>query len=545
MEGQEIHAEFHNPISSRASHEDLGATPSGAARQATLWPGARFDGVFGLWYGKGPGVDRSGDVFKHANFAGTARHGGVLALAGDDHACKSSTVPHQSEHAFVAAMIPVLNPSNVQEFLDLGLYGWALSRFAGLWVGFKTIADTVDSSASVQVDPHRVDIRVPEIDLPEGGLGIRWPDPPMVQEERLMRHKLYAALAFARENRLDRTVWGAGADRAEDRRIGIVTTGKSYLDTRQALEDLGIPEERARAMGISIYKVAMPWPLEPQGVRAFAEGLDELIVIEEKRALIENQLKEQLYNWQADRRPVIVGKFDEERNWILPSTGELAPSQIAVVVGKRLLEKDRRHRDRLSACASWRKKGERRRWSPPQERSTASPGTGYLAGPTQHLVIRGCRGSRAAEGGTSAHILLVDLGWAAAPNVQFQMGAKAPPGDRPSSPSVEPAARGSLISGDGTHVLTPASWTVLALDCGPASNLTYKILYNDAVAMTGGQPGRDGTSSVPYDRQPSSRRRASSARSWVSTSGEVRHLSGLPHGTAGGASRRPRPRPAG
>ncbi|NNG03379.1 MAG: indolepyruvate ferredoxin oxidoreductase family protein, partial [Inquilinus sp.] len=290
-------------------NEDLGATAVWGSQQVGLWPGAKYDGVFGIWYGKGPGVDRSGDVFKHANFAGTAPHGGVLALAGDDHACKSSTVPHQSEHAFAAAMMPVLNPSNVQEVLDLGLYGWALSRFSGCWVGFKTIAETVDSSASVHVDPNRFQIVLPDdFEMPPGGLNIRWPDHPMVQEQRLMHDKVYAALAFCRANRLDRAIYAS-----PQRRFGIVTVGKSYLDVRQALQDLAIDEALAREIGLAVYKVAMPWPLEPSGVRTFAEGLDELIVVEEKRALIENQLKEQLYNWQADKRPVVVGKFDEQR----------------------------------------------------------------------------------------------------------------------------------------------------------------------------------------------------------------------------------------
>ncbi|HET8727126.1 MAG TPA: indolepyruvate ferredoxin oxidoreductase family protein, partial [Alphaproteobacteria bacterium] len=227
-------------------NEDLGATSVWGSQQVNMWPGAKYDGVFAMWYGKGPGVDRSGDVFKHANFAGTSRHGGVLALAGDDHACKSSTVPHQSEHAFIAAMMPVLNPSNLQELLDLGLYGWAMSRYSGCWVGFKTIAETVDSSASVEIGPERVRIVLPEdFELPPGGLNIRWPDAPMVQEERLMRHKLYAALAFARANRLDRVIYDA-----PEHRFGIVTVGKSYLDVRQALEELGIGEDLARGIGL-------------------------------------------------------------------------------------------------------------------------------------------------------------------------------------------------------------------------------------------------------------------------------------------------------
>ncbi len=314
-------------------NEEMAATAVWGSQQVGLWPGARHDGVFAIWYGKGPGADRSGDVFKHANFAGTARHGGVLALVGDDHLCKSSTLPHQSEQAFVAAMMPVLNPGNVQDMLDLGLHGWAMSRWSGCWVGFKCVGETADSSASVDIDPDRVRIVLPEdFAMPPGGLNIRWPDPPLQQEERLMRHKIRAALAYARTNRLDRAVLDG-----PNRRFGIVTVGKSTLDVRQALDELGIDAALAGQLGISVYKVAMPWPLEPSGVRAFAEGLDEILVVEEKRALVETQLKEQLYNWRSERRPAILGKHDERCEPLLPSHGELSPSRIAVAIGRRLL----------------------------------------------------------------------------------------------------------------------------------------------------------------------------------------------------------------
>ena len=223
-------------------NEDLAATAVWGTQQVGLFPGARHDGVFGMWYGKGPGVDRSGDVFKHANAAGTARHGGVLAVAGDDHACKSSTLAHQSEHAFIDAMIPVLNPAGVQEVLDLGLYGYAMSRFSGCWVALKAISETADSAAVVDVDPARVRIALPEdFALPPSGLSIRWPDPPLAQEARLHRHKVYAALAFARANRLDRIALDC-----ERPRLGIVATGKAWLDVRQALDDLHIDDDMAR-----------------------------------------------------------------------------------------------------------------------------------------------------------------------------------------------------------------------------------------------------------------------------------------------------------
>ncbi|HSD34096.1 MAG TPA: indolepyruvate ferredoxin oxidoreductase family protein, partial [Alphaproteobacteria bacterium] len=313
-------------------NEDLAATSVWGSQQVNLFPGAKYDGVFAMWYGKGPGVDRSGDVLKHGNSAGSSRHGGVLLLAGDDHTCKSSTLAHQSEYAFMDALIPVLNPAGVQEFLDLGLYGWAMSRYSGCWVAFKTVAETVDSSASVHVDPHRVQIALPtDFEIPPGGLNIRWPDPPLEQEKRLHKYKLYAALAFARANKLDQVVIDGPR-----RRFGIVTAGKSYLDVRQALDDLGIDDALAAEIGLTLYKVAMTWPLEREGVRHFAEGLEEILVVEEKRAVIENQLKEQLYNWREDVRPRVIGKFDENREWILPSTDELTPARIARVIAARI-----------------------------------------------------------------------------------------------------------------------------------------------------------------------------------------------------------------
>ena len=224
-------------------NEEMAATAVWGSQQLGLFPGAKYDGVFGLWYGKGPGVDRSGDPLKHANSAGTAPYGGVLAVAGDDHTCKSSTLAHQSEFAFIDAAIPLLNPAGIEDILDLGLYGWAMSRFSGCWVAFKTVAETMDSSASVSVDPGRIAIVLPEdVEMPPGGLNIRWPDTPLDQEYRLHRYKLRAALAFARANGLDRIVFDS-----PQARFGIVTTGKSYLDVRQALEDLGIGEREARA----------------------------------------------------------------------------------------------------------------------------------------------------------------------------------------------------------------------------------------------------------------------------------------------------------
>ena len=318
-------------------NEDLAATAVWGSQQVNLFPGTKYDGVFGMWYGKGPGVDRCGDVFRHANAAGTSKFGGVLVIAGDDHAAKSSTLPHQTEHFFKAVMMPVLYPANVQEYLDFGLHGWAMSRYSGCWVAFKALADTVETSASVNIDPAAVNpIFPPNFELPPDGLNIRWPDPPLVQEARLLNHKLYAALAYCRANGLNRIIIDSPTPR-----LGILTAGKSYLDVRQALDELGIDDTLAAEIGIRLYKIGMVWPLEPEGVRQFAEGLDEILVVEEKRQLLEYQLKEELYNWREDVRPRIIGKFDEigewsAGNWLLPATGELPVATIARVIAERI-----------------------------------------------------------------------------------------------------------------------------------------------------------------------------------------------------------------
>jgi indolepyruvate ferredoxin oxidoreductase len=244
-------------------NEDLAATSVWGSQQVNMYPGAKYDGVFGMWYGKGPGVDRSGDVFKHANGAGTSKHGGVLVLAGDDHSAKSSTLPHQSDHVLKACGIPVFFPATVQEYLDLGLHAFAMSRYSGLWTGFKVVTDVVEASASVMIDPDRVQIKLPEdFMLPPEGLNIRWPDTPLEQEARLMDFKWYAALAYVRANRLNYTVWDS-----PNARFGIMASGKAYLDTRQALEDLGLDRHVCSELGIRLFKVGVVWPLDAFDVR--------------------------------------------------------------------------------------------------------------------------------------------------------------------------------------------------------------------------------------------------------------------------------------
>jgi indolepyruvate ferredoxin oxidoreductase len=459
-------------------NEDLAAAACWGSQQVAMSPMADYDGVFAMWYGKGPGVDRCGDVFKHANAAGTSPHGGVLVLAGDDHAAKSSTLPHQSDHEFVSAMMPVLSPSSVQEILDLGLYGWAMSRYSGCWVAFKCVAETVESSASALVDPGRVKIVLPtDFEMPQGGLHIRWPDHWNDQEFRLQKYKVYAALAFARANKLDRIVVDS-----PNPRIGIVTTGKSYLDVRQALEDLGIDEALAARIGLRVYKVAMPWPLEREGARHFAEGLEEVMVIEEKRALIENQFKEQLYNWRADVRPRVVGKFDEKGEWILPSSGELGPAQIARVIAKRLEPyfTSEKIRERLAVLEAKEK-------SPEGHAFKRTPY--FCSGCPHNTSTKVPEGSRAMAG-IGCHFMST---WMDRSTVTFtHMGAEGVPWIGQAPFTKEKHVFQNL--GDGTFFHSGS----LAIRAAVAANvnITYKILFNDAVAMTGGQP-HDGPLTVP------------------------------------------------
>ena len=314
-------------------NEELAATSVWGSQQTNLFEGARFDGVFGMWYGKGPGVDRSMDVIKHANAFGTARFGGVLPVAGDDHACKSSSLPHQSEHMFIGASVPVLAPANVQEVLNLGIFGWELSRYSGCWVGLKAITENMDSAISADIDSDGIKIVIPtEFELPEGGVNARWPDKPLEQELRLNKYKIYAAREFARVNQLNRVVRDSS-----NARLGIVTSGKAYLDVLQALDDMGITEAVGAAeIGIRLFKVGMPWPLEPRSIHEFAEGLEEILVVEEKRSIIEDQLTSQLYNYPVGSRPIVLGEFDEAGSDLLPNIGELTPAMIALVIASRI-----------------------------------------------------------------------------------------------------------------------------------------------------------------------------------------------------------------
>lgn len=313
-------------------NEELAATACWGSQQAEVLGEGRYDGVFSVWYGKGPGVDRSGDVFRHANLAGSSRHGGVLALMGDDHNAESSTNAHATEFAFVDAMIPVLNPAGVQELIDYGLLGFAMSRFAGTWTAIKCVKDNIESTASVEAALDRLNIVLPEFDMPAGGLNIRNELDQLGQEARLHEGKRAAMSAFIRENGLNRVVYTGG----RKPKLGIVTVGKSYLDVRQALEDIGIDEAAANRFGIRLFKVGCPWPLDLQHIADFARGLETVVVVEEKRSLIEVQMRENLYG--TANQPVIVGKKDERGDWLFPAKGALDPNEIAIALGERILK---------------------------------------------------------------------------------------------------------------------------------------------------------------------------------------------------------------
>ncbi len=469
-------------------NEDLAATSIWGTQQVNLFPGAKYDGVFSIWYGKGPGVDRSGDVFKHANAAGTAKHGGVLVLAGDDHAAKSSTNAHQSEHILKACGTPVLYPASVQEYLDYGLHGWAMSRYTGLWVAMKCVTDVVESGATVDIDPDRVNIVLPEdFAMPEGGLNIRWPDGILEQEARLVNYKWYAALAYARANKLNRVIWDS-----PNARFGILTAGKSYLDTRQALDDLGIDEQVARDIGLRLYKVGMTWPLEASGVREFATGLEEILVVEEKRQLLEYQLKEELYNWRDDVRPRVVGKFDDTGEWsstrragpgewLLPGTYEMSPTIVARAIAARIAKYfaghpvEQRVRERIAFIEAKEATLKVTTADPQKDRIPY-----FCSGCPHNTSTRVPEGSRALAG-IGCHYMAL---WMDRSTATFtHMGAEGTTwiGEAPFTNEKHVFAN----IGDGTYYHSG----LLAIRASAAAkvNMTYKILFNDAVAMTGGQ----------------------------------------------------------
>ncbi len=464
-------------------NEELGATAVWGAQMAALNSRAKHDGVFGIWYGKGPGLDRAMDVMKHANAAGTSRHGGVLAIVGDDHGAKSSTLPHQSDHNFSAAFVPFLAPASVHEIVEYGLLGLAMSRFSGTWVGFKATADTVETSATVDTAAERRAIVFPDFAFPEGGVHIRPNDIWREEDTRLQRFKGFAAQAFARANGIDRLVFDSPRPR-----FGIITTGKAFTDTLEALHALGIDARVARDIGVRVYKVGMPWPLEPDGVRAFAQGLEEILVIEEKREFIEHQLKWQLYNWKPDVRPVVVGKHDESGEWLLSPDNELTPGMIAHVIAARISRFHATDRVKEALAYFARREALARGFAAPLKRSPW-----FCSGCPHNTSTRVPEGSRALAG-IGCHIMAL---WMDRAQTFTQMGGEGVTwvGEAPFVD--EPHVFANL--GDGTYEHSG----LLAIRQAIAAkvNITYKILYNDAVAMTGGQPVEGGLTVPMIARQ--------------------------------------------
>ncbi len=471
------HLKAHDLVFVPGVNEDLAATAVWGTQQAEIGGEGRYDGVFALWYGKGPGVDRTGDAFRHGNLAGSSQRGGVLLLLGDDHTCESSTTCHQSEFAMVDAMIPVLSPAGVQEVLDYGVVGWALSRYSGCWVAMKCVKDTVEATASIDVDIDRVQITLPTLaDLPADGLNIRQPDHPHAQEARLHQHKLRAVRAFARANRIDRTVIDGPAAR-----LGVATHGKSYLDVLQALDELNLSEEAAAAFGLRLYKVGMTWPLEAEGAAAFAEGLDKILVVEEKRSLIEFQLKEVLYGRPG--APAIVGKCDEQGRTLLQSEMALDSNQVAIALGERLLElrDDPALRERVAQIRAWR--------APRGAVDLLSRSFYFCSGCPHNSSTVLPEGSKGYAG--------IGCSWMAQSMDRATTGYTQMGGEGMSWVGEAPFSRRSHMFqniGDGTYFHSG----LLAIRAAAAAgtNITYKILFNDAVAMTGGQK-HDGHLDVP------------------------------------------------
>jgi indolepyruvate ferredoxin oxidoreductase len=470
-------------------NEELAASMVWGSQQAALSPGMKKDGVFGLWYGKGPGVDRAMDALKHANAAGTSAWGGVLAIAGDDHAARSSTMPHQSDHMFIGAMMPTLAPSDPQEFLDLGLHGYAMSRYSGCWVAMLAVADTVESGCIVDVDPARVSTLAPtqvESALPEGGVSIRWPDDKMEQERRLQDVKVYAALAYARKNGLNK-IHGAKS-RA---RLGIVSCGKAWRDALQALDDLGIGQLELDRLGIRLLKLGMSWPLESEIVKEFAEGLEEILVVEEKRPIIEYLIKEQLYNWEGAKRPKVIGKFDEKGEWalphgewLLPARGELTPADVALAIASRIAGWDNLGsvKESLSERVAFLR-SKRDELKAPVDAMARAPH--YCAGCPHNRSTKVPEGSRALAG-IGCHFMATWI----APGTETvsQMGGEGVGWLGMRDFTSEKHVFANL--GDGTFWHS-GSLAIRQSIAGKA-RVTYKLLHNDAVAMTGGQPVEGG-----------------------------------------------------
>jgi indolepyruvate ferredoxin oxidoreductase len=458
-------------------NEELAAASIRGAQEMEWFKGPKYDGVFALWYGKGLGVDRATEALKMGNFEGAAKHGGVLVIVGDDHGGKSSATAHQSEQALESAMIPILFPCNVQEILDYGLYGIAMSRWSGNWVALKGTNDTLEVTASVYAEGERVQIVTPtNFDLPPGGLNLRRNDFPLPQEDRLVNQRLPAAQAFVRANRLDRVVMDGAR-----RELGIVTAGKVYLDVLQALTDLQIDDARAAALGIRVYKLAMTWPVEPLGVTAFARGHREILVVEEKRAFIETQLARILYHLPADERPVLTGKTDEAGTRLIQANGDLNAALLREALYRRLTAlgvTDAALDERM------------RRIKAGYEKGLAAAGsnvirTAYFCSGCPHNTSTKVPEGSVAFQGVGCHALAAYFMPDRPHAWTVQMGGEGAPW-LGLAPFVDGVDHVFQNLGDGTYFHSG----ILAVRASVAAkrNITYKLLYNDAIAMTGGQP---------------------------------------------------------
>ncbi len=453
-----------------AVNEDLAATAVLGSQQVETDPDKQVDGVFGLWYGKGPGVDRSGDALKHGNAYGSSPTGGVLVVAGDDHGCVSSSMPHQSDVAFMTFMMPNLNPANVAEYLHFGLYGIALSRFSGMWVGFKAISETVESAMSVELPPYPQFIVPQDFEVPPGGLHYRWPDFPGPQIEERLESKKAATLAFAAANPIDRIIYDV-----PNARFGIVTTGKAHLDLMEALRLLGIDEQHARKTGIDIYKVGMVWPLEPNGALEFVKNKHEVLVVEEKRGIIESQFKEYFYDYPGRKPKRMVGKEDEQGRRLVPWVGELSPLQLAQIVARRL--------DREFGGDTYAKRAQilARDRGANLEIDGAARIPYFCSGCPHNTSTKVPEGSRALAG-IGCHFM---ANWMDRDtDGLIQMGGEGVNWITRSKFNGGKHAFQNL--GDGTYYHSGSLAIRQAIAAG--TNITFKILYNDAVAMTGGQP---------------------------------------------------------
>ncbi len=470
----------HNIVFRPGLNEDLAATAIWGAQHVSSFPGATVDGVFGVWYGKGPGVDRSGDALRHANFTGTAPNGGALALAGDDHGAKSSTAVNYSDTSFVAVGMPVLYPSNTQELIDFGLHGIAMSRFSGCWVGMKVVTDVAEGGGTVYVGRDSPSMVIPDRpSKPPGGFGARAIDMPLMQEERLYSHKLPAALAYGRANELNRVV-----GESPNARVGVVAAGKAWQDLLQALGNLGLTDNGA-ALGLRLFKVGMVWPLDPVAVRDFARGLDLVLVIEEKRPLLEDQIRSILY--RATNAPRIVGKYFDGPTFdpahgapAIPNFGETTPELVAEVLVKALGQRD-------PDCALSAPEAPAKALG---NRPAPVRNPGFCAGCPHNRSTRVPEGSRALAG-IGCHTMSMFVNPMQTTTVSHMGGEGAMwLGQQPFTSQSHVFAN----LGDGTY----AHSGVLAVRQAVAADvpITYKILYNGFVSMTGGQPIEGGMTPV-------------------------------------------------